>query len=202
MEVQLATAPGRTDRDNEDFAAAAPGVLVLLDGAGTPSGLKSGCLHSVAWYARTLGGLLLAEALDTDEHAADLLGRVEKLAEYRNREGGFWVAGTDPAAAHRALTGSVPLTDVTAVALLSDGASRLIDRFDLLTWPDALNILREYGPERLIHQTREAEADDPGGRRWPRGKATDDATVIYARLAPSGWRGCGGGSPHLGAEPL
>jgi Protein phosphatase 2C len=273
LRLQLATVLGRADWDNEDFAAATPGLLVLLDGAGTPSGLDTGCVHSVAWYARTLGGLFLAEATDrtrslsdalaaaitttnarhagtcdlgnsgtpsatvvavrlagesldylvlcdsvliveramqaplvitddrlerlrdgldspevfallgTDEHAVAVLSEVEKFARLRNRPGGFWVASTNPAAARQALTGSIPLADVTAVTLLSDGATRLVDRFGLLGWADVLAILREDGPDELLRRTRKAEARDPHGRRWPRGKASDDATVVYLALA-------------------
>jgi hypothetical protein len=56
----LATAAVRPDLENEDFAAVTPAAAVLLDGAGTPAGLDSGCVHGVAWYARTLGTILLA----------------------------------------------------------------------------------------------------------------------------------------------
>ncbi|WP_433476759.1 integrase [Spirillospora sp. CA-142024] len=269
MRVLIASEPGRPDRDNEDFAAAAPGLLLVVDGAGSPAGLESGCVHSVAWYALNLGGLLLAAAtdkrlglgealavsiervnamhaatcdlrhpgspsatvalarvhderlehlvlsdsvlvldrpdqgpavitdgrlaevvarldepdrpspVDSDEHARFLRSRVEQLASYRNRPGGFWVASTKPEAASEALTGSTPLVDLDAVALLSDGASRLADRFALMTWPDLLAILRKGGPDELIARTREAESTDPDGARWPRGKASDDATAVY-----------------------
>ena len=36
--------------------------------------------------------------------------------------------------------------ELSAVALLSDGASRLADRFDLMTWPDVLGVLSKDGP--------------------------------------------------------
>lgn len=269
MRVLIASEPGRPDRDNEDFAAAAPGLMVVIDGAGAPAGLESGCTHPVSWYARNLGGLLLAAASDiwvgldealavsiervnalhtgtcdlghpgspsatvavariqdqrlehlvlsdavlvldrdgyeptivtddrltevlqkleepgtrpptgSDEGAAHLLNRVERLAAYRNQPGGFWVASTRPEAAREALTGSSPLTEVGAIALLSDGASRLADRFHLITWPDLLVILRKDGPAELIARTRASEASDPEGERWPRGKASDDASVVY-----------------------
>ncbi|SEG89854.1 Protein phosphatase 2C [Thermomonospora echinospora] len=272
MRVLIASEAARPGRDNEDFAAAAPGLGVLIDGAGAPAGLESGCSHSVSWYARTLGGLLLAEAIETklsladalaasiervnalhsgtcdlrhpgspsatvvaarvvgdrlehlvlsdsvlvldrtgadpvvisddrlaevnrklddpderpllgtSEHAAGLLSRVQKHAAYRNRPGGFWVAGTKPEAAEQALTGSTPLDELQAVALLSDGASRLADRFGLMTWPDLLAVLDKSGPAELIARTREAEASDPDGARWPRGKASDDATAVYWAL--------------------
>lgn len=35
----IVTVPGRPGRDNEDFAAIAPGAAVLLDRAGSPAGL-------------------------------------------------------------------------------------------------------------------------------------------------------------------
>jgi Protein phosphatase 2C len=61
MRVELATEPGTPGWPNEDFAAAAPGAAVLLDGCTTtPHGASTGCLHGVAWYARALGGVLLS----------------------------------------------------------------------------------------------------------------------------------------------
>jgi hypothetical protein len=60
----MATVPARPDADNEDFAAVAPSTAVLLDGAGIPAGVDSGCVHGVAWFARSLGTALLAHACD------------------------------------------------------------------------------------------------------------------------------------------
>jgi hypothetical protein len=39
--------------------------------------------------------------------------------------------------------------------------------------------LDESGPDELVRRARAAEAADPQGRRWPRTKSTDDATVVY-----------------------
>ena len=61
MRVALATDPGTPGWPNEDFAAVAPGAAVLLDGCTTtPRGADTGCVHGVAWYARTLGTAFLA----------------------------------------------------------------------------------------------------------------------------------------------
>jgi hypothetical protein len=54
--------------------------------------------------------------------------------------------------------------------VLSDGATRLVDRFSLLDWPGFLGILAEQGPEAIIAQVRAAEGSDPDGQRWPRGE--------------------------------
>lgn len=269
MRAALSTVPSSPGRDNEDLAAVTPTAAVLLDGAGTPEGSESGCVHGVPWFVRELGTALLAEitaggspladclataigrmqarhgdrcdldhtgspsatvlavrthgetleylvladsvllidqdrdqplvitddreaqagrelrkhmdslAGGTPEHTEARREYVETLRSHRNQAGGFWVASTDPAAAHEALTGSLPLADVRSIALLSDGASRLVDRFALASWSDLLRILATNGPDELIRQVRAAEASDPHGSRWPRGKATDDASAVY-----------------------
>ncbi|MGO1056463.1 protein phosphatase 2C domain-containing protein [Crossiella sp. CA198] len=274
MKLGIATEPARAGRENEDFVAAVPGAVVLLDGAGS-AGADSGCKHGVAWYSRQLGarlvfGILESETADlravlseaisavadthrhecdlshpgtpsatvllmrtcgdyvdylaladstlivqgssssltvvtddreehvgkkyrhdmdatpngSEEHALALKKYIESMRHHRNQEGGFWVASTDPDAAAEAIVGQVESRQVRALALLSDGATRLVDRFDLMSWDGLMDLLEQGGPEELIRRTREAERSDEHGRRWPRGKAYDDASAAYVRLAP------------------
>jgi hypothetical protein len=271
MRVRLATEAGSPARLNEDFAAVAPGVAVLLDGAGLPAGRNTGCVHGIAWYSRTLGGLLAAGACDerlslsevlsrgieqvcqlhagtcdlrhpdtpsatviitrhqagtleylvlcdsvlllqprdgepdviTDTRIADVAGPLRparrsavsgtpgdetawraygrQIDAARNQPGGFWIAAADPQVAAQALTGSEAFSALSAVALLSDGASRLADRYHLATWDQMCAILAGGGPAEVIRQVRDAERTDPDGVRWPRGKISDDATAVYWR---------------------
>ncbi|WP_230195023.1 integrase [Streptomyces coriariae] len=276
MNIALASLPAEPGRENEDFAAAAAGAAVLLDGAGV-AGAETGCTHGIAWFSSTLGGLLLstitahparsladcladsiravrslhedscdlsyrasptstvvavrvsAGALEylvlgdstlllahqdgkttavTDqrldevgkrlrgpvdelltgspEHAAALAEYRDSLTGLRNRPGGFWIAGPDPQAAEHALTGAFPLASLESVTLLSDGATRLVELFELSTWEQTLDVLGSSGPDELIRRVREVEASDSGGRRWPRGKAQDDATVLHCVLRLGG----------------
>jgi hypothetical protein len=60
----MAGDPQHPGRENEDFAAATPEALVLLDGASSPAGLESGCRHGTAWSVRRLGVHLLARLTD------------------------------------------------------------------------------------------------------------------------------------------
>ncbi len=107
--------------------------------------------------------------------------RAMKHAELasRNKPGGYWFATSDPAAADHALTGTFPLTSVARGALLSDGATRAVNTLGLLDWPGLVDFMEASGPEALIAKVRAAEASDPSGVRWPRNKASDDATAVY-----------------------
>jgi hypothetical protein len=116
------------------------------------------------------------------DHAIAHRGYVKALHAHRNRPGGYWIASGDPNAATEAVTGIIPIRGLRAVALLSDGASRLVDRFHLVSWADVAKLLEESGPSELIRRVRGVEDGDPTGQRWPRTKARDDITVAYLRL--------------------
>jgi len=262
--VLTATSPGHDDRPNEDFVGSAPGVVVLLDGAGIP-GAEEICRHGVAWYSHTLGATILdrltrrsdlASALaDSIEHVAGLHrdtcdltnpsspqatvamlrfadGRADYLVladayvalapvaagprvitdprevdvrrecsvpllglsagtpDYqralpavvaalrarRNQPGGYWIAKDDPSAATEAVTGSASVDDLAAAALLSNGASRIVDPYGLADWRGVFELLRTGGPDTLLQRVREAEREAVGSL------TADDATVAYCEL--------------------
>ncbi|MFB9237582.1 hypothetical protein ACFFWC_18835 [Plantactinospora siamensis] len=102
----------------------------------------------------------------SDEYRRLLL----ELRARRNSPGGFWVAKDDPRVVAEAITGSCPAGGVTAAALLSNGASRLVDTFGLTGWAGLLHLLETAGPGEIIRRVREAEVRD--------GVATDDATIV------------------------
>lgn len=123
--------------------------------------------------------------LDAPERAPLVLQMKAGELAARNTPGGFWIAAADPRAAEHALTGSVKLSNVRRVAALSDGAASAVDRYGLLTWASALDLLKSRGPSRLIEQVRSAEAKDPNAVRWPRMKRADDATVVFMEVRES-----------------
>jgi hypothetical protein len=98
----------------------------------------------------------------------------------RNRPGGYWVAAADPDVAQEARTGEVPLNRLRRFAVLTDGAARLVEPFGLVDWAGLLDLLGDAGPEEAIRRLRATEAADPEGRRWPRNKRSDDATIVFA----------------------
>ncbi|MFE5796046.1 hypothetical protein ACFQ8C_26195 [Streptomyces sp. NPDC056503] len=103
----------------------------------------------------------------------------EAADRLRNREGGFFTAAADPAVAERAVTGRTPLAEVRALAALTDGASRWVERFGAGDWTECVGVLAKEGPAGLLQRVRTLEATDAGGRR---GKLHDDATAVYVEL--------------------
>ncbi|WP_330478621.1 protein phosphatase 2C domain-containing protein [Streptomyces platensis] len=97
----------------------------------------------------------------------------------RNAEGGFFTAAADPAVAARAVTGSTPGADVRSLTALSDGASRWVEVFREGSWADCVALVSGQGPQALIDRVRAAEAADPARTAFPRGKARDDAAVVF-----------------------
>ncbi|MCX4686297.1 protein phosphatase 2C domain-containing protein [Kitasatospora purpeofusca] len=122
-------------------------------------------------------------ATGTPEHTKAVRRMVEAQRLTRNTVDGYWVAASSGDAAQRALTGAVPLADVQAVAVLSDGASRLVTEYRAASWADAFAMLRGDGVDGLISAVRKVEATDPEGLRWPRFKSGDDATVAFCQIS-------------------
>ncbi|MBB4764179.1 hypothetical protein ACFQFC_08170 [Amorphoplanes digitatis] len=110
----------------------------------------------------------LAAAAGDDDGYRRILG---ELRANRNRPGGFWVAKDDPRAADEAVTASTPVAGLTGAVLLSNGASRIVDRFGTADWPEVLALLASRGPAEIIRRVRRAEARDA--------VAPDDATVAH-----------------------
>ncbi len=118
--------------------------------------------------------------LSADQHRHRIAALVHAQRAHKNRPGGFWVAASDPQAAHQALTGERPCAgpaSLRRVALLTDGATRAVDTYQLMTWTGALDLLTVQGPMGLLDAVRSAEALDSAGVEFPRMKASDDATA-------------------------
>ncbi|MFE2260611.1 hypothetical protein [Streptomyces griseosporeus] len=105
-------------------------------------------------------------------------------ATLRNREGGFFTAAADPSVADLAVTGSVPRAGVRALAALTDGAGRWVEKFREGDWADCFTLIAKEGARALVDRVRELERADDAGRRvfLGRSKTHDDATVVYVEL--------------------
>ena len=154
-------------------------TTILLE---EPAGIRVVTDDRLENVAAAQHGAMHQHATGTADHDRSFAELVTEQRRHRNHPDGFWVASTDPAAAQHALADTVPRGGLQRAAVLSDGATRLVDRFGLLDWPGFLEVLAEQGPDAIIQQVRGAEDGDPDGRRWPRGKRHDDASAACCRL--------------------
>src|SRR5262245_14586028 len=106
--------------DGLEYLVLADSVLIVSGDAGTTAITDDREATFADRYRPSLD--LLGELGDRHDGAVKTF--VETLRDYRNREGGFWVASSDPEAAKQSLTGRIQAVDARVVALLSDGASR------------------------------------------------------------------------------
>ncbi len=115
------------------------------------------------WYESRLEGVT---------HGSDEYHRIlRELRANRNQPGGFWLAKDDPRAADEAITGSCPISELSGAVLLSNGASRIVDRFGLTDWAGVMTVLTTSGPAEIIRRVRVAEARHA--------VAADDATIAH-----------------------
>lgn len=104
---------------------------------------------------------------------------LEYVASIRNRPGGYWVAAADPAAAHQALSGTLPVPADARAMLCSDGLTRLVERYGW-DWVGLLDAAARDGVPALIDVVHQADLERPAGGL--RGKASDDATGVMLAL--------------------
>ncbi|MEV4251595.1 protein phosphatase 2C domain-containing protein [Spirillospora sp. NPDC049652] len=100
----------------------------------------------------------------------------------RNHPDGYWIAAGEPEAADHALTGRVPLADLTHALLFSDGGARPVEPFGAASWDECFHELAQSGPAAWLQRVREIENVDPDRSRWPRSKRHDDATAVLISL--------------------
>jgi hypothetical protein len=160
--IRMATDPGTPGWPNEDYACVGPGAAVLLDGCTTtPAGTDIGCVHGVAWYARTLGTDLLAAI--TAEPRVPLASALEiAIGQVRDRH-----AGTCDLSLR-----ATPAATVTAVRAEPGGLS-------YLALSDS-SVVADFGdgrPPQVITDRHRAAAADPAAA----GAATT-GTMPYAGL--------------------
>jgi len=179
----------------EDTPAAAVAVLrrrggyleylVLADAAivlDTKHGVKVFSDTRVESAAPEALARVRAAGIGTAEHTEAVARLSREQLRKRNVPGGYWVASTRREAARYALQGRISAELVQRAAIFTDGASRAVDLFQEMDWPGCLDYLDKHGPRGLISYVREMEAKDPEGSRWPRFKASDDATVAVIRV--------------------
>lgn len=121
----------------------------------------------------------LASGGGYDAEHRDLLDRLQRQQRARrNRPGGYWIAETDPAAAHRAVARSVRRHEIRWAVVATDGAYKPMRHLGLDDWRAVAHQDRR-GLLALLKQCADWETTaDPDGRELPRAKVTDDKALV------------------------
>lgn len=132
-----------------------------------------------------LAATLLADhpELTTHELKEALLPCLRENRRLMNTPGGYWVLGTDPRAAAHADRIVVPRHPDTRFALASDGFLRLVELFGVADPADLLGIASAGELDGWLARLRALETEPGSMRRYPRVKASDDASFINCRFA-------------------
>ncbi|MER5335003.1 hypothetical protein [Micromonospora sp. NPDC002717] len=169
----------RDGGDHLDYLVLCDSPLVLEAG-GRVSVVTDDRLDAAMAEVRATAAAVPAGPAD---RATRLRQAVAVQRERMNRTHGYWVAAADPDAAFHAVTGTLPLRGPGAVrraALLSDGASAVVEQFGLLDWAGLLDVVSADGPGALLDRVRAAERDHPD--RLRRHKPADDASVVLCEF--------------------
>ncbi len=162
----------RLNEDRADYLVLADSFLMFDQAGDGPQVVTD---EREVTIRRRVVAAMQAAAEGTPEYERARNEAIAALRARRNQPGGFWVAKDSPRAAAEGVTGSRPVADLAGVALLSNGASRIVDPYGLADWPGVLAVLRESGPAEIIRRVRQAEADG----------TSDDATLVYCtQLGP------------------
>lgn len=125
----------------------------------------------------------LAAGHGYDDVHRELLRRLQaEQALHRNRDGGFWIAEADPAAAMHALVASPCLEGTPWLVLATDGVHRSAQHLGYAAW-DAVAEMTGTDLERLLQDLHAWEAvEDSYGLLLPRAKRHDDKALAVTRF--------------------
>jgi hypothetical protein len=109
----------------------------------------------------------------TPEHDHELRRAIDSLRAARNHPGGYWIAKDDPRAAAEAVVGRLDTGPLGCLAILSNGAARLVEPYGVTDWQGMVELLHAVGPDGVLHRLRVCEKQIS--------TTPDDASVAYRR---------------------
>lgn len=160
--------------------------LVLLTDDGELEIFGDHHLDREAAARRKTSELVAGVAPGDDMRSSPEVMRYLRAARDRqNTDGGYWILGLDPRAAHFMRSWEVPLTKPVTGLLMTDGFASLAYDYERLTPAELTRRARAEGLAPLVTEIRKIEREeDPDLRLYPRFKRSDDATAVLFRAGP------------------
>lgn len=181
----------RFEDDHADYLVLADAFVVLdLVGAAPPAVTDAREIAVRTACSSCLRGV----PAGTTAYERAKLSAVDALRARQNQPGGYWIAKDDPHAAAEAVTASVPLDCLCGAALLSNGASRIVNPYRLAGGQQPSRCCTQAAPtpssDTSAEQRRNREAltlslasSRRTMHRWP--TATCRVERPGARISPS-----------------
>lgn len=181
---QATVVAARWDGEKAEHLVLSDSALLLEHTDGTVTAVLDHRLSELPPHVRALGRHVRTLPRDTPERSEAGAAYVRAVEGLRNASdgSGFFTAAADPGVAFRAVTGTSPLSGLTALLGVTDGAARWVEVFRLGDWAELFSLVRKEGTAALVSRVRRAEGDDPHGTSYPRGKTSDDATAALVEF--------------------
>lgn len=168
----------RQINDGLDLLILGDNLVVLPDGVITDERMDQLDLAPRRKYRERLAAGFGYDA----EHRTLLRELQTQQAQQRNRDGGYWIAETDPSAAAHAITAQRRVADAPWAILATDGAYNTLEHLSLAHWHD----MPKASPHDLAMLLRQCEtweaSNDPAGRALPRSKRHDDKSLAVVDI--------------------
>jgi hypothetical protein len=116
-----------------------------------------------------------------EEFLAQLKPQLRENRRYMNRPDGYWVLGTDPAAADHIDTTTLNASGGDRFFLASDGFLRLSELFQVASANDLLGIETQASFTDWLNRLRDLERAPGSMASYPRVKMHDDASFLSCR---------------------
>jgi hypothetical protein len=100
----------------------------------------------------------------------------------RNRTDGYGVLAAEPICLPMMEVERLPVRDCRRVLLATDGYYRLVDHYNAMGDTDLMQETERLGADAVLERLRAIEDGDAEGDRYPRLKASDDATAVLLEI--------------------
>jgi hypothetical protein len=127
----------------------------------------------------------LVEAYPGQDPWSRLKPLIRSLRRHVNTSSGYWAVHPTRPWAHRLKCRTVACAEVRHLFIVSDGLYRLVDVFGAWDGAGLLQTALSDGLAPLCARLRDLEACDEACARFPRVKASDDASGLLLRIDAS-----------------
>jgi serine/threonine protein phosphatase PrpC len=122
--------------------------------------------------------------LGSEEMRRAVLPQLRASRARVNTPEGYWLIGPDPRAAAHVAKSQLRIGAGAMVMLMTDGFYALIEDYRVYDDASLIRAALGKGLNTLGDELREIELNDPKGEKFPRMKASDDATAMLVRIDP------------------